>query len=97
MTAILALLFKIVGVGFLFVAAIGVIRFSDAFQRMHAATKAGTLGAGLVILGAILSHGATSATIIGLLTIVFLLMAHARPRLLYLGRRHDGAARRERA
>lgn len=74
MTAILALLFKIVGVGFLFVAAIGVIRFSDAFQRMHAATKAGTLGAGLVILGAILSHGATSATIIGLLTIVFLLM-----------------------
>jgi len=74
MTALLALIFKIVGVGFLFVAAIGVIRFTDSFQRMHAATKAGTLGASLVILGSIISQNTPGATTMGLLTIVFLLL-----------------------
>src|SRR5690606_41730511 len=74
MTALLALIFKIVGVGFLFVASIGVIRFTDSFQRMHAATKAGTLGASLIILGSIISQSTAGATTIGLLTIVFLLL-----------------------
>lgn len=74
MTALIALALKIGGVGFLFVAAIGVMRFSDAFQRMHAATKAGTLGAGLVILGTIVSNGTIEGSVIGVLTIVFLLM-----------------------
>src|SRR5690554_1770366 len=74
MTALLALIFKITGVGFLFVAAIGVIRFKDSFQRMHAATKAGTLGASLVILGSIISQSSAGATTMGLLTIVFLLL-----------------------
>ena len=40
-----ALLFKLVGVVFIFGAALGLIRFRDPFQRMHAATKAGTVGA----------------------------------------------------
>lgn len=74
MTALLALIFKISGVGFLFVAAIGVIRFTDSFQRMHAATKAGTLGASLVILGSIISPATDGVTTIGLLTIGFLLL-----------------------
>ena len=71
---IVSVLLKLLGVGFLCIAGIGVMRLSDPFQRMHAATKAGTLGAGLVILGSIVSHGATDATIMGLLTIVFLLL-----------------------
>ena len=74
MTAIIALLFKLVGVGFLFVAAIGVIRFSDAFQRMHAATKAGTLGAGLVVVGTIIGSSASGTLTMGVLTILFLLL-----------------------
>lgn len=41
------------GLAFLIVAAIGVVRLPDAFQRMHASTKAGTLGASLTVLGAI--------------------------------------------
>ena len=41
---------------------------------MHAATKAGTLGAGLVIIGTVISHGATDATDHGHLTILFLLL-----------------------
>ena len=53
MTLILAMVgivLKLAGVVFLFAAALGVLRFKDVLQRMHAATKAGTIGAGLVIL-----------------------------------------------
>ncbi|WP_187971022.1 monovalent cation/H(+) antiporter subunit G [Aquibium microcysteis] len=71
---VVSVLLKLLGVGFLCIAGIGVMRLSDPFQRMHAATKAGTLGAGLVILGSVISHGATDATVMGLLTIVFLLL-----------------------
>lgn len=74
MLVILSLLLKLAGVAFLCIAGLGVVRLSDPFQRMHAATKAGTLGAGLVILGTIVAQGATDATIIGVLTIVFLLL-----------------------
>jgi monovalent cation/proton antiporter MnhG/PhaG subunit len=74
MLPLIALLFKLVGVVFLCIAAIGVMRFSDPFQRMHAATKAGTLGAGLVIIGTVTAQGATDATVLGLLTILFLLL-----------------------
>ncbi|MDN2579134.1 monovalent cation/H(+) antiporter subunit G [Aquibium sp. ELW1220] len=71
---VVSVLLKLLGVGFLCIAGIGVMRLADPFQRMHAATKAGTLGAGLVILGSVISHGATDATVMGLLTIVFLLL-----------------------
>lgn len=73
MTALVALLLKLVGTGFLVVATIGVLRFDDPFQRMHAATKAGTLGAGLVLLGVVVTKGSMDATLVGLLTIVFLI------------------------
>jgi monovalent cation/proton antiporter MnhG/PhaG subunit len=73
MTALLALLAKIVGTLFLVVATLGVLRFKDPFQRMHAATKAGTLGAGLVLLGAAIAKGSFDATLVALLTIVFLI------------------------
>jgi multicomponent Na+:H+ antiporter subunit G len=36
---------------FCLVAALGVCRLPDALIRMHAVTKAGTLGAGLMVLG----------------------------------------------
>ena len=45
-----ALLFA-AGVAFIIVAAVGVARLPDVFQRMHAATKAGGIGASLVLLG----------------------------------------------
>jgi|GEM_PF-56577 len=73
MTALLALSAKIVGTMFLVVASLGVLRFADPFQRMHAATKAGTLGAGLVLLGAAIAKGSFDATLVALLTIVFLI------------------------
>lgn len=41
----------LLGSFFMFVAALGIIRLKDLLLQMHAATKAGTLGAGLVLFG----------------------------------------------
>lgn len=71
--AIAGIALKLAGVVFLFAAALGVLRFKDVLQRMHAATKAGTIGAGLVILGSLASSSDAETIIIGLLAIVFLL------------------------
>ncbi len=72
---ILAYALKIVGVGFLLLAAIGVIRLPDAFTRMHAATKAGTLGAGLVVIGAAMSLEGGMAIAVAIATLIILLLS----------------------
>ncbi|OOG27630.1 Na+/H+ antiporter subunit G [Thioalkalivibrio denitrificans] len=43
--------FLIVGAGFMLVAGLGVWRMPDLLTRMHATTKAGVLGAGLMLVG----------------------------------------------
>jgi multicomponent Na+:H+ antiporter subunit G len=43
------------GGAFTLVAGIGLVRLPDVFMRMHASTKAGTLGAGLVAVAVALS------------------------------------------
>ena len=40
----------LVGSGFALVAAIGLLRLPDLYTRTHAASKAGTLGSGLLLL-----------------------------------------------
>ncbi len=73
MTTLAGIVLMTLGVGFLLVAAIGLVRLPDALQRMHSATKAGTLGTALVILGAMLL-GEVARPSTGLLTILFLLV-----------------------
>lgn len=68
-----ALGLMVLGTGFLLVAAIGVIRLPDPLQRMHSATKAGTLGTTLLLGGAMLS-GTIDRSANGMLTILFLLI-----------------------
>ncbi|HEY4203259.1 MAG TPA: monovalent cation/H(+) antiporter subunit G [Devosiaceae bacterium] len=46
----LAGLLLVLGAGFGLLAAIGILRFPDLYTRMHAATKAGALGCGLIFL-----------------------------------------------
>lgn len=70
---IVAFLVMGAGVLFLLVAAIGLVRLADPLQRMHSATKAGTLGCALVILGAMLL-GEVARPSTGLLAILFLLV-----------------------
>ncbi|MFB6249755.1 MAG: cation:proton antiporter, partial [Salinibacter sp.] len=44
MTTALPGLLMLVGTGFMLIAAIGLLRLPDLYTRMHAVTKAGTLG-----------------------------------------------------
>ncbi|WP_147112470.1 monovalent cation/H(+) antiporter subunit G [Tateyamaria sp. syn59] len=57
-------------------AGIGVLRLPDVFTRMHAATKVGTLGSGLIMAGAAL-HFADPAIILRCVLIVFFLLLTA--------------------
>lgn len=76
------------GALFMLVAALGVLRLPDLMLRMHAATKAGTLGAGLLLFSVVLLFGETAFTTRALAAIVFLLMtapvaSHAIGRAAY--------------
>ncbi len=45
------------GSGFILIAAIGLLRFPDVLMRMHATTKAGTLGVGLIAVSVMFFAG----------------------------------------
>ncbi|WP_306117892.1 MULTISPECIES: monovalent cation/H(+) antiporter subunit G [unclassified Roseitalea] len=49
--------FAVIGAGFVLLAAIGLVRLDDVYSRMHATTKAATLGAGLILLSTGLASG----------------------------------------
>lgn len=49
---VLVALLLVVGSVFSLLAAIGILRFPDLYTRMHAASKAGTVGSGLLLLAA---------------------------------------------
>lgn len=61
------------GVAFIAIAGLGVARLPDVFQRMHAATKAGGIGASLVVLG-VLVAGGVARPLTGVATILFMLL-----------------------
>ncbi|MGF9692942.1 MULTISPECIES: monovalent cation/H(+) antiporter subunit G [unclassified Rhizobium] len=47
----------VAGAAFALIASIGLVRLPDLFTRMHAASKAGTVGSGLLLLAAGLHAG----------------------------------------
>ncbi len=55
-------------------AAIGVLRLQDAFMRMHAATKSGVVGSGLILAGVAVADGTVSTAIKVGLAIAFMLL-----------------------
>lgn len=62
----------VIGVAFVTIAALGVARLPDVFQRMHAATKAGGIGVSFVVGGTLIAGGVSPVT--GGLTIVLMLL-----------------------
>lgn len=53
----------LIGSAFIIVGAIGLVRFNDSMTRLHAPTKVGTVGIGMLLLGAMIhsfSLGETS-------------------------------------
>lgn len=64
----------VLGGFFCFVAGLGVLRLPDVLIRMHASTKAGTLGSGLVMAAVAFHFADTATTTRAVATIVFLLV-----------------------
>jgi multicomponent Na+:H+ antiporter subunit G len=83
----------VAGAFFVVVSGVGVVRLPDLFMRMHAATKAGTLGAGLVLFAAAVYFGDIAVIVKGIVVFMFLLLtapvaAHVLGRAAY----YDGVA-----
>jgi multicomponent Na+:H+ antiporter subunit G len=72
--ALVVALLLIAGGFFSLVAAIGVVRMPDVYIRMHATTKAGTLGVGLLLVAVALHFQDITVTSRVAGTVVFLLL-----------------------
>jgi multicomponent Na+:H+ antiporter subunit G len=74
MSAVVASLLLIIGSLFCLVAAVGMLRLPDTLIRMHAATKAGTLGAGCILAAEAVVADELGTTMKAVAVIVFLLL-----------------------
>ncbi|WP_111413261.1 monovalent cation/H(+) antiporter subunit G [Billgrantia lactosivorans] len=64
----------LVGAIFMFLAALGLVRLPDLLTRMHATTKAATLGASLIMLAVALHFGEVAVVARALGVILFIMM-----------------------
>ncbi|ERS84686.1 MULTISPECIES: monovalent cation/H(+) antiporter subunit G [unclassified Halomonas] len=74
MTELLTELLILVGAVFMLLAALGVVRLPDLLTRMHATTKAATLGATLIMLAVALHFAQVAVVARALGVILFILM-----------------------
>ena len=73
MVGIISSIFLLIGVIFVFVGAIGVLRMQDVFIRMSASTKTTILGTGFMLLGVIVFFNDIAITGEAIAIFVFLL------------------------
>jgi multicomponent Na+:H+ antiporter subunit G len=66
--------FVLLGGFFCFVAGLGVLRLPDVLMRMHASTKAGTLGSGLILVAVAIYFGDLATITRAVAAILFLLI-----------------------
>jgi len=64
----------LLGATFSLVAAIGVVRLPDLYTRMHAASKAGAVGGGLVLIAVALTCFDVGVALRAIIGVVFLLL-----------------------
>lgn len=74
MSAVIASALLIIGSIFCLVAAVGMLRLPDTLIRMHAATKAGTLGAGCILAAEAVVANELGTTLKAIAVIVFLVL-----------------------
>ncbi len=74
MSEIIAAVFVLLGAGFSLSASVGIIRLPDVLTRMHASTKAGTLGASLTLVATAIIFGDISTVAKSVAAILFLLL-----------------------
>ena len=90
MNEIIAAILILLGSAFIFISALGLLRMPDIYMRMHAATKAGTLGTGLILAALAVFFGDLGGVVEATTVILFLLItapvaAHILGRAAYLG------------
>ena len=86
--SLLAAALLVLGASFMALAAVGLVRLPDAYLRMSASSKAATLGASLLLLGAALHFGTTAVAGRAVVIVAFLFLtapvaAHAIGRAGY--------------
>lgn len=67
----LALIFIVIGLFFMVVGAVGLIRLPDFYTRAHAGGKCDTLGVGMMLIGFILYEGMSLVAVKLLLLVIF--------------------------
>ena len=72
--AAIATLLVIVGAFFLLVGTVGLLRFPDVYNRLHATTKAATLGSASILLAGFFYWGPQEAGLTSLVGILFLFL-----------------------
>lgn len=90
MTSILTMIswFFLLAGGFFFVAGTaGLVRFPDVYSRLHAVTKADTLGLGLIIIG--LSFRADSLQSVAVMILIWLLVLASSATACQILARHE--------
>jgi len=70
----IAVVLLLIGSVFSAVAALGILRFPDVYTRLHAASKAGPLGAGIILLAVGFASGDWAIAIRCVLGLVFLVV-----------------------
>jgi multicomponent Na+:H+ antiporter subunit G len=71
---VLVAFFVFVGAFFLVVGTVGLLRLPNVYNRMHATTKATTLGASSMALAAWVYHGPAGEGLLALVTVLFLFL-----------------------
>jgi multicomponent Na+:H+ antiporter subunit G len=66
----------VTGVIFYFSGAIGILRFPDVYNRIHASTKTSTIGIASILLAGLVSFGVEPVTIKAMAIIVFLMLTY---------------------
>ena len=87
---LIALAFAVAGTGLILVAGLGIVRMPDLLTRMHASSKAGTLGVSLILVAVAFTLPDPAIVMRVVLTILFLfltapLSAHMIARAGYRG------------
>lgn len=67
-------LLLVIGSFFALVAAIGLVRLDDVYMRMHAASKAGTLGSGVLLLALAIDSSEFAIVTRAIAAIIFFLL-----------------------
>ncbi len=74
MIAYIAAFCIITGCFFMFIAGLGVFRLPDIYMRLHASTKATSLGAGLLLIAAIIKIGNLATVTQSIIIIAFIFL-----------------------